>query len=212
MEESMKNDKKSPSAGLEQIDLGFGELFAKSGDHIGHFYPSRESQMELLIPYFRKGLMTGDKCFLMCTKVSQRDVSEALETAGVDVEDALSSGQLVFSEGHSSPEEMQEMLNKSLSEIPGKFRFLRASGDATWSFEKMHTTETLMKFESALNILKDPPAIFFCQYDLSKFLGSVVIDVLKTHPLSIIGSAIHQNPFYQDPKVFLEELQSGMAA
>ena len=152
--------------------------------------------------------MTGDKCVSICTKDSQRDILEALESSGLDVEDALSNGQLVFSEGKTTPEEMRDMLKNCISEIPEKYQFLRWSGDMTWSFEKLPNTETLMKWETACNIIQDPPALFFCQYDITKFLGSVIVDALKTHPLSIIGSAIHQNPFYQDPKVFLEELQS----
>ena len=203
----MYNDKKSTTTEHTDIDLGFGELQVKSGDHIGHFYQSRENFKELLIPFLSKGLTTDDKCVSICDKESQREILESLEAQGLDVENALSSEQLVFSEGATSPEEMQGMLKKYISEIPDKFRFLRWNGDMTWSLEKMPTTETLMKWETACNIVKDPPALFFCQYDLTKFLGSVIMDALKTHPLSIIGSAIHQNPFYEDPHEFLKSLQ-----
>ena len=204
----MNNNDNTSSSDHQQIDLGFGELFATSGDHIGHFYNSQENCKELLVPFLSKGLINGDKCVSICTKNSQQETLEALEENGLDVENALSSNQLIFSEGKTTPEEMREMLNECISEIPKKFKLLRWSGDMTWSLEKMPTTETLMKWESACNIIQNPPALFFCQYDLTKFLGSIIMDALKTHPLSIIGSSIHQNPFYQDPEEFLKELQS----
>ncbi len=82
----------------------------------------------------------------------------------------------------------------------------------TWSLSEMPTTETLMKWETECNVIDNPPALFFCQYDLTQFLGTVVLDALKTHPLCIIGSTIHQNPYYEDPEVFLEELRTRAAA
>lgn len=82
----------------------------------------------------------------------------------------------------------------------------------TWSLRQASTSEMLMVWETMCNTFENPPAVFLCQYDLAQFLGSVVIDALKTHPLCIIGSAIHQNPFYEQPEVFLEALRRRHAA
>ena len=49
--------------------------------------------------------------------------------------------------------------------------------------------------------------MFLCQYELTAFLGSVVMDALKTHPLCVVSNAIHQNPYYQEPEAFLEQLR-----
>ena len=124
----MNNDNKNPTNKVEQIDLGFGELFAKSGDHIGHFYRSRENCKELLVPFLRKGLLTGDKCVSICTKDSQRDILEALESSGLDVEDALSNGQLVFSEGKTTPEEMRDMLKNAFPKFLKNINFFAGVG------------------------------------------------------------------------------------
>jgi hypothetical protein len=63
----------------------------------------------------------------------------------------------------------------------------------------------LMEWESMCNLM-DTPAVFLCQHELAQFTGSVLIDVLKTHPLCIIGSVMRQNPFYTKPEAFLAEL------
>ena len=77
----------------------------------------------------------------------------------------------------------------------------------TWSHRKMPTSETLMEWECACNVVENAPVVFLCHYELSQFLGNVVVDALKTHPLCIMGSAIHRNPYYETPKAFLDHIR-----
>ena len=65
-----------------------------------------------------------------------------------------------------------------------------------------------MEWESHCNVIENARAVFLCQYDLATFLGNVVMDALKTHPICIVGNAIHENPFYEEPAVFLKELEN----
>ena len=71
----------------------------------------------------------------------------------------------------------------------------------------MTWTDTLMEWETHINMVKDPPAVFLCQYDLATFRGTVVMDAMKTHPITVISNVIHQNPYYENPEVFLEKLR-----
>ncbi len=40
-----------------------------------------------------------------------------------------------------------------------------------------------------------------------KFSGDTVIDIMRTHPMVIIGGMLQQNPFYIPPQQFLQELR-----
>jgi hypothetical protein len=44
-------------------------------------------------------------------------------------------------------------------------------------------------------------------YDLAKFGAGIVLDVLRTHPMVLIGETLHENAFYVPPDEFLRELQ-----
>ncbi len=44
-----------------------------------------------------------------------------------------------------------------------------------------------------------------CVYDLVQFDGQVVIDMLRTHPMLIIGGILRKNPFYMPSAEFLCE-------
>ena len=50
-------------------------------------------------------------------------------------------------------------------------------------------------------------ATVVCTYDLSRFSASSVIDVLRTHPVAIIGGVVHENPFYVTLDELLREIQ-----
>ncbi len=193
---------------MKRIALGFGDLHAEAGDHIGHFYRTIDEWKELVIPFLRLGLEEDDKCVCVVSPGAQEEqVLAGLEAEGVDTKSGLDSGQLLVTHGHSEPEPMKELLASCIGEIPKRFRFLRWVGDMTWSHRKMPTSETLMEWESACNVVENAPVVFLCQYELSQFLGNVVIDALKTHPLCIMGSTIHRNPYYESPEAFLDHIR-----
>ncbi len=198
-------------AGREQkgrVSLGFGNLYASPGDHIGHFYRTVEEGKSLLVSFLKTGLEAREKCVcLISGGRSRQELQEALTAAGVDVESALASGQLVVDEGKSEPKELQDMLATALAQIPGRFPLLRWAGVMSWALKKVPTTEKLMEWETHCNTVADPPAVFLCQYELTTFLGTVVMDAMKTHPICVISNAIHQNPYYENPEVYLEELR-----
>lgn len=50
-----------------------------------------------------------------------------------------------------------------------------------------------------------------CLYDLTKLSAGVIIDVLRNHPLVIIGGTLQENPFFVPPDEFLRELRKRKA-
>ena len=49
--------------------------------------------------------------------------------------------------------------------------------------------------------------VVICTYDCSKFRAAQLMDILKTHPMLIIGGLLQENPFFVPPDKFLAELQ-----
>ncbi len=191
-----------------KVSLGFSGLSASVGDHIGHFYLSTSEWKDFLVPFLQAGLQEGDKCvYVMSPGSGWDDVRGALEQRGVDVNKAMASKQLQVADGKTSVDEMQEALGEAVADTRARFHLLRWGGEMTWSLGKLPNSTRLMEWESACNVIDDPPAVFLCQYDLTQFKGSVVFDALKTHPLCVIGNAIRHNPYYEDPAAFLEELR-----
>ena len=51
-----------------------------------------------------------------------------------------------------------------------------------------------------------------CTYDLNKFAAAVAMDIMRTHPMVIIGGILQENPFYVPPDEMLKELEERAAA
>ena len=183
-------------------------LYSSLGDHVGHFYLEQAERTGLLVPFLKAGLDAGDKCvFLVSPKAGWSDVREALEGLGANVEGALESGQLVVDHGMETAHDQRHALTEAISDTRRRFHHLRWVGDMTWTLGRIASTEELMEWESACNVVENAPGVFLCQYDLRVFPGNVVFDALKTHPLCIIRDTVHRNPFYEDPETYLRELR-----
>ena len=77
-----------------------------------------------------------------------------------------------------------------------------------WAMGKMPSAEKLLEWEAFYDQYVAPRSDFvaLCQYDHSRFGGSAVMSALQTHPLTIIGGIVQENPFYRDPEDVLREL------
>jgi DcmR-like sensory protein len=67
---------------------------------------------------------------------------------------------------------------------------------------------SFVEFEPRVNYMLtkyDDPVI--CAYDPSKFSASMIIDMMRTHPVVIIGGLLEENPFFVPPDQFLLEIR-----
>ena len=194
-----------------RVSLGFGGLYASTGDHIGHFYQSSEEEKSVLVSFLKAGLDAKEKCICLISASRRDDVLEALRADGVDVEGTLAAGDLIVDQGSGDPQQLRDMLKEALKQVPEKYSMLRWAGVMSWALEKTPTTEKLMEWETHCNVTENPAVVFLCQYELTTFRGNVVMDAMKTHPICIISSVIHQNPYYANPEVYMEELRGRKA-
>jgi hypothetical protein len=50
-----------------------------------------------------------------------------------------------------------------------------------------------------------------CTYHLGQFGGDAVIDIMRTHPMVIVGGILQHNPFFVPPDEFLREFRQRRA-
>ena len=194
--------------------LGLPDIFVDLGTHIAHFFRGEQERLSVLLPFIQAGLEAGDQCCLVTEGAAAPMIQEHLKELGVDVQAALASGQLQVSEGGSNEHEMSAMFDSVISgaKVAGR-EVIRIGGDMTWALSKMPSSEKLLEWEAFYDKHVGPRADFIalCQYDHTRFGGSAIMCALETHPLSIIGNVVQQNPFYRDPEEVLQELAKNTA-
>ncbi len=86
------------------------------------------------------------------------------------------------------------------------FPFTRWVANMGWAISGQGGVDELVEYCTRLNeIMRNHDATIVCTYDLNRFSAASVIDVLRSHPVAIIGSIVHENPFYVPPGELLRE-------
>ena len=86
---------------------------------------------------------------------------------------------------------------------------LRTCGDMGWALTGLREIGELMEYEARVNLLTEHhDCTFMCVYDLNRFGGRAIMDVLSTHPMVVMGDRVYENPYYVDPREFLDRLLS----
>ena len=69
-----------------------------------------------------------------------------------------------------------------------------------WAVEDQSHVDDVIEFESRVNeVWRRHDDAVICTYHLGKFGGDAVIDIMRTHPMVVIGGILQHNPFYIPP-------------
>jgi hypothetical protein len=83
---------------------------------------------------------------------------------------------------------------------------VRISIDMTWLTKDIATPEQILKYEAASDAVftfQNAPIIALMHYDHSKLLPSLVVEMLKLHPISVVGKYIKRNPYYLNSEQYM---------
>jgi hypothetical protein len=186
--------------------------------HICAFFNGPDEHYRVLRPFIKGGFERGDRAFHLVDPKRREEHLRRLADAGIDVEEAMDSGQLEVHPWQDGPLRgdrfdqdtwfagFEHVLQSGPTTGYAQTRFL---AQMEWALEDLPGIEDMIEFESRVNqvVPKYPDAVI-CAYDLSKFGASTVMHALRTHPLVIIGGVLQENPFYAEPDQFLLELRA----
>jgi hypothetical protein len=183
--------------------------------HVCAFFSSDDEEYRVLLPFIKEGLVRGDKAIRVVNPQQRDDHLRRLASAGIDSAVAEQAGRLEIKinteaylrDGEFNQDRMLETFEKLASgNTPGGFPLSRIVCRMDWEVGDKARLENVIEFESRVNdIWSRHDDAVICTYHLSQFRGDAVIDILRTHPLVIIGGFLQQNPFFTPPQEFLRE-------
>jgi hypothetical protein len=181
------------------------------------FFHSKDEEYKVLMPFIKEGLEAGDRAVHIVDPDHRDQHLKRLEREGVDVGGTVGSGQLevkrwadaYLRDGHVDQWRMIETIKSALApspDAPGKVTRLVANME--WALQDLPGVHDIVEYETRLNhVLPDYHDPVVCTYDLSRFDASIVMDIMRTHPMVIIGGMLQENPFYVPPDEMLKELK-----
>jgi hypothetical protein len=185
--------------------------------HICAFFNGLDEEHRVLRSFIKEGFERGDKAFHIVDPDRWEDHLRWLAEAGIDVGQAMGTGQLELRRWQDAylrgdrfdQDAMLALIEEVLqSATASGYPLTRLMGGTGWALLDKPGVDDLVEYETRLNYVLakyDDPVI--CTYDLSKFSASVVMDIMRTHPVVIVGGILQENPFFVPPDQFLLEIR-----
>ena len=203
----------SPPAATADVHLAGTVLGPRC--HVCAFFSSHDDHYRTLLPFIKEGLDRGERAVHILDPRRRTDHESRLAAVGIDPKEAQKSHQLElrnWSEAHllngffdqeRTLRLVDDICRRSTAE---GFRRIRFVTQMEWAIESETGMDALLEYEASVNLTPvNHPVV--CAYDLTKFRGDVVVDVMRTHPMVIVGGILQENPFFVPPEEFLRDLR-----
>lgn len=185
--------------------------------HVCAFFHNDEEEYQVLLPFIKHGFAAGDKAVHVVNPHQRQEHLQRLSAAGIDTGAAQRSGQLdlkttteaYLRDGRFDQDRMLQAFETIASgNSRGPFPLSRIVCRMDWVAEQRSHADDVVEFEARVNeVWSRHDDAVICTYHLGKFGGETVIDILRTHPMVILGGILQQNPFFVPPAEFLREFR-----
>jgi hypothetical protein len=185
--------------------------------HICAFFNSIEEEHRVLHWFIKEGFDRAEKAVHIVDPLQRQNHLERLREAGTDVEGAIGRGQLevrpwqdaYLREDRFNQDAMLGFIEEVLqSGPPTGYPLTRLLAHMEWALLDKPGVEDLVEYETRLNyVLPKYADPVICVYDLTRFCSTVTIDIMRTHPIVLIGGVLQENPFFVPPDQLLLELR-----
>jgi len=187
--------------------------------HICAFFNSRDEEYDVLNPFYKEGIEQQEKIFHIVNPELADDHRHRLGTGGIDTHRCEACGQLAILPWQQTYLNEDGVFDKdkmlaTVDHLTGQgrdagYKRIRIMGNMDWVFLGFPGSEDILEYEAQVNEVLSrnrQPAV--CVYDIAKLSGSMMMDILRTHPLALLGGVVQENPFYTPPNEMLEELKA----
>lgn len=189
------------------ICLGFTEERYPEGTHICYLYNSDEERRRILPLFARQALLENEAFGYLADVATHAELPGAAAELDLAATIARAAGQVrllttregYYPEGHFEPDGMLARLRAQYTQARAAgLAGARFAGEMDWALRGIPGAEHIIECESRINdLVRESPITVMCQYDLRRFDGATMFDVMNVHPVMIVGGHILRNPFYQ---------------
>ncbi len=170
--------------------------------HIGALFASDAERHDVLRPFVAEGLARRERVVhIVGAPHHGRHVQQLAFDMAEEQEcfHMLPWEEMYLAGGRFDQQAMLGRIRQVLRDGSDRgFPMTRLVAHMEWALEPYPGVEDLIEYESRLN---DTPFhdVVLCAYDLNRFDGRTIMGVLRTHPMVVVGGALYESPFYEEP-------------
>lgn len=190
------------------VHLGIRDQQVTLGDHIAYFWENRADFLRG-VDFLALGLRTGEHGVIFGYDEANADVVGALVEKGIDADALIAEGRLTVLGGSSAGDTMLASIGRVFQKaVDEGSPMIRLLGNIGWGRPGWPSEADILAFEAKVTgAAKSFPSVVVCMYDVNALPGKVMVHgALQTHPLTIIGNVLRENPYYVGVEQFLGDL------
>jgi hypothetical protein len=186
------------------------------GSHICQLYSKVTEIPGVTARLMRVGFSLSEKCLFAAAPTQVKELTDELRKLQVDADSLLASRQLILYEDREvflangkrfDPYYLLSLHQTFIAQaLREGWKAVRISIDMTWLVKDLATPEQILKYEAASDAVftfQNAPIIALMHYDHSKLLPSLVVEMIKLHPISVVGKYIKRNPSYLNSEQYM---------
>ena len=195
---------------MTTVPLGFGDRKVPVPSHLCVFYYD-DDELRTNFGFLRAGFEEPDQAVVLFGTPRRLEQIQAYLAQDLkrDIDADIKSGKLVLVGGAKDPAQLLGGIGTALAALRDKgVRLIRFMGFIGWGDEQWPNMQELLAFEATVNEAATQfPAIVACTYNVAELSGPILMmGGIATHPLTVFGSTLCENPHYVTTKEYLAQL------
>ena len=178
--------------------------------HACAFVTGPAEERAVIDPFLIEGMRRGEKAVYIVDPDHRDDHEARLEAAapGANLLEVTTWNDAHLKGGSFDQNRMMVALDDMIRDHAASGRPpMRLVGQMGWVLAAPPGIEQLVAYEASVNeVLNRGKTPTVCVYDVRHLSGSLVMDLLRAHPLTVMNGVVHENPFYTPAMEMLREL------
>jgi hypothetical protein len=184
--------------------------------HACAFVIGPAEERAVIDPFLVEGMQRGEKGMYIVDPAQRENHAARLAAAAPSSEllEVTTWNDAHLKGGSFDQERMMAALDELIREHAATGRPpMRLVGQMGWVFSSPPGIEQLVAYEASVNeVLNRGRTPTVCVYDVRRLNGSLMMDLLRAHPLTVMNGVLHENPFYTPADELLRDIQQRRAS
>ena len=183
--------------------------------HACAFVTGPAEEQAVIDPFFVEGMRRGEKGVYIVDpeKRAEHEARLAPHAPSADLLEVTTWNHAHLKGGGFDQDRMMTALDEMIRQHAATGRPpMRLVGQMGWVFSSPPGIEQLVAYEASVNeVLNRGKTPTVCVYDVRRLSGSMMMDLLRAHPLTVMNGVLHENPFYTPAEEMLRDMQQRRA-
>jgi hypothetical protein len=179
--------------------------------HACAFVMGSAEERAVIDPFLVEGMRRGEKACYIVDPTRQSEHAQRLAPSAPSPEllEVTTWNDAHLKGGSFDQDRMMASLEEMMRDHAATGRPpMRVVGQMGWVFSSPPGIEQLVAYEASVNdVLNRGKTPTICVYDVRQLSGSMMMDLLRAHPLTVMNGVLHENPFYTPAGEMLRDLE-----